>query len=254
MTIFRLLSAIAFAAVAACDSSSIPPSTPVTVQADPASNTLTAAESAAGDVTGHWFCAETEDVDDDYVAYWNEAYTLEFNPDRTLVASGTVSSAGTWWYTENGITVQWISGDVAEFQANVANRRGIATDSTHCLRELPPVNGGVSGSGGDPPAATDEIPTYDCGNGYVVGFATDGSLIQNGAATGQWRTYLGNGIGTPTPDAESGFTYVEFDGMVEFNDTRFTVIDDTLLQEFGEWSCFSVSRDGPLLPLLAPVP
>jgi hypothetical protein len=241
MTIFRLLAAVACVAVAACDSSSSPPSTPVTVQADPASNTLTAAESAAGDVSGQWFCAMTEFIYGNYVAYWNEAYSLEFHPDRTLAATGIVTNSGTWWYTEEGVTIQWSSGGVAEYQANVSNRGGIADDNTHCLRELPPVDG-------DGSANADDIPTYDCGSGYVVGFAADGSLIRNGSVTGRWRTYLGNGIGEPTPDAAFGFTYVEF------NDTLFTVIDDTLLQEFGEWSCFSVSREGPLLPLLAPMP
>lgn len=247
MNIFRLLVTVSCIAIAGCNGSSGSstnlPSTPVTVQADPAANTLTAADSAAGDVIGQWFCAATEELDNRYVAYWNDAYQLEFKPDRTLIRFVGTEVSGTWWYTVAGVTVQWANGEVTEFRANVANRGGIADNSTHCLRALPPTDDDT----GDQ-SATDLIPTYDCGNNFVVGFASNGRLMQDGVVTGEWRTFLGNGIGTPTPTADTGFTYLEFNG------TRFTVVADILLHEFGEWSCFSIYPDGPLLPLLAPVP
>jgi len=252
VSLFRLLVALSICSLAACGGSSINPSpgtsTPVTVQADPADDPLNASDSAVGDVSGHWYCAPatalTAALNGEYLANWSNPYELHFNEDRTLVrlSDGEGVVSGTWWYTTDGVTIQWSDGNISEYQANVANLGGMADGSSHCLRELPAGNN----TGDD--LSSDAIPTYDCGNGSIVGFASDGRLVQNGAVSGQWRSYLGNGIGTPTPDADIGFTYVEF------NNVRYTVIDDTLLQEFGEWSCFSVNSKGPLLQLLAPVP
>ncbi len=264
------LVALSLVALSACSGTSAEPSTdtanalspPVTVQADQASNPLTADDSAAGDVSGHWYCAASEVAGN--ADNWSKAFTLEFLADRTLSSSGQgvsgqgvsgqgisgqsvsgqsmVNRSGTWWYTPAGAMVQWANGDTTEYRVTDGSLGGLSDGSTHCLRELP-----SAGSSVDAPALA-AIPTYDCGNGTIVGFAANGRLFQNGVVSGQWRMYLGNGIGIPTPDAQIGYTYIEF------NDTRFTVIDDTLLQEFGEWSCFSIKADGPLLTLLAPLP
>ncbi len=92
------------------------------------------------------------------------------------------------------------------------------------------------------------FPTYDCGNGAIYSFLPDGNLLQDNTIIGDWDIYLGNGLGQKTPVASYGYTYVEF------NNSKYTVIEDTLLEEYARWSCVSVHRNGPLLPKLAPLP
>ena len=122
MSIFRLLIALLLSSLSACGGSADTPvaGTPVTVQAGPSGNALDASESAVGDIGGLWHCAQTSLIDGKYLAYWNDAYTINFGEDRTLIRGSDENTSGVLWYTMQGVTIQWADGDISEYEANVA--------------------------------------------------------------------------------------------------------------------------------------
>lgn len=96
--------------------------------------------SEGGSAIGVWYCASAGYEQGQYRSYWNNPWQLDFKSDMTVILQDGSNSISSWWYTENGLSIQWShNGQVADYVLNVANREGMSDNGSHCLRQLPPV-------------------------------------------------------------------------------------------------------------------
>lgn len=88
-------------------------------------------------VLGIWYCAVGGTVSGEYIAFWNNPTQLNFLEDQTVIIED-VDSISSWWYTVDGVAVQWSHiGNTIVYQESPNG--GMQANETHCLRNLPPV-------------------------------------------------------------------------------------------------------------------
>jgi len=97
-----------------------------------------------------------------YRSNWNNPWQLEFNDDQTVTLLDGSNTVSTWWYTDNGVAIQWShNGNSTLYLPNVNNFGGMADDGSHCLRELPPTDPNGSTPLADPVSYTITVPNGD---------------------------------------------------------------------------------------------
>lgn len=140
-------------------------------------------------VLGSWYCAATFEGEGQFAGFrsdWNNPWQLNFRDDQTVVLQDGSNTVSSWWYTGNGVTIQWShNGNTAEYVTNVENRGGMADDGSHCLRELPPTE-----SAPEPAVETlVQLTAYQCQRGpetFQIKLDTEGTQAEIRGVAGSY--------------------------------------------------------------------